>query len=123
MFKKLFSTDPAMMRNDASANQSRGLAALRVAYADWRFGNDVAAIVVALNRLPNHRLHMIGLHREGLVDAVGEMILSAEEDRAVGQKVIAILEAPAGSSFDCTDITPPEGYPEQTETAAKKRYK
>lgn len=100
MFKKLFNTDLALMLDDASANRGHGLGALRMAYSDWRFGRDVAAIVAALNRLSDHRLHMIGLRREGLFDAVGDLMLSAEEDRAIGQEVIAILEESARTIHD-----------------------
>ncbi len=107
MFKKLFRTDLAMPANGASGNNGRGFGTLRTAYANWRLCNDVAAIVVALNRLPNHRLHLIGLHRDGLVDAVGDMIVSAEENRAIGREVIAILDASAEGTFSCHDITTP----------------
>lgn len=113
MFKKLFSTDLALMPDGASPNQARGLDALRTAYSDWRFGNDVAAIVVALDRLSNRRLHMIGLRREELVHAVRDMMLSAEEDRAIGREVIAILDASAENAISCHDTSPPEGYPRQ----------
>lgn len=122
MFKKLFSTDLALMLDGGSANQGRGLNALRAAYSDWRFGNDVAAIVVALERLSNHRLHMIGLRREGLVYAVRDMMLSAEEDRAIGREVIAILDASAEGAVSCHDAPPPEEYPRQTETVVKKMF-
>lgn len=122
MFKKLFSTDLALMPDGGSANQGRGLNALRAAYSDWRFSNDVAAIVVALERLSNHRLHMIGLRREGLVYAVRDMMLSAEEDRAIGREVIAILDASAEGAVSCYDAPPPEEYPRQTETVVKKMF-
>lgn len=112
MFKKLFRTDDALMPDHASANQGRGLGALRLAYANWRFGKDVASIVIALDRLPNHQLHMLGLHREGLIDAVGDMILSAEQDRAIGREVIAILDAAKDRTFSRHDITS-EGHPKQ----------
>jgi hypothetical protein len=123
MFKKLFSTDLAVMPNDAAATTGRGLGTLRTAIADWRYGNDVAAIVGTLNRLPNHRLHMIGLHRDGLVDAVGDMILSAEEDRAIGREVVAILDASADGTFGSYDIPPPEEYSEKAEIVAKNRFR
>jgi len=109
MFKKLFSTDHAMMLDDASANQGRGLGALRIAYFDWRVQNDIGAIVAALDRLSNRRLQMIGLRREGLRDIVRDMMLSAEEDREIVQEIIAIIDASAESSFRSRDITPPEG--------------
>jgi hypothetical protein len=107
MFKKLFSTDLAMTADGASGNDGRGFGALRTAYVHWRLGNDIAAIAIALNRLPNRRLELIGLHRDGLVDAVGDMIVSAEENRAIGREVIAILDASADSTFSCHDFTPP----------------
>ncbi|MFT5066783.1 MAG: hypothetical protein ACJAXK_001602 [Yoonia sp.] len=119
MFKRFFRTDLASQPNDASINQSRSPSTVRKAISDWRFSNDVAAIVVALDRLPDHRLRMIGLNRDGLFDAVFDMILSAEEDRAIGREVIAILDASADSTFNCQDMTPPKGIPKQTETAAK----
>jgi hypothetical protein len=122
MFKRLFSTDPAMMPDDVSANQGRGPGALRMAYADWRFNNDVAAIVAAFDRLSNRRLHMIGLRREALFDSVGDMMVHAEEERAIGLEIVAIIDASADNAFSCYDITPPEGHPKQTETAAKKKY-
>jgi hypothetical protein len=122
MFKKLFSTDLAVMLDGASSNQGRGLDALRTAFSDWRFGNDVAAIVVALERLSNHRLHMIGLRREGLIYAVRDMMLSAEEDRAIGREVIAILDASEETAFSCPDTSPPDEYPRQTETVVKKIF-
>ncbi len=122
MFKKLFSTDPATMPNDAFEGQDRGLGALRTAYSDWRFGNDVGAIVATLNRLSNHRLRMIGLDREGLADAVTGMMLSVEEDRAIGQEIVAILDAPAESTFSCDqDTMSSEEYTKQTETPAKQK--
>ncbi len=120
MFKKLFSTDLAMPANGASGNNGRGFGTLRTAYANWRLCNDVAAIVVALNRLPNHRLHLIGLHRDGLVDAVGDMIVSAEENRAIGREVIAILDASADSTFSCHDITPPVDIQSRRKPQLKK---
>lgn len=111
MFKKQFSTDIASIRDDASPNQDRGLRALRMAYSNWRVRNDAGAIATALNRLSNRQLHLIGLRREGIVGAVEDMILSVEEDRAIGREVIAIMDASVDSTFSCHDTTPPEGYP------------
>jgi hypothetical protein len=106
MFKKFFSTDLTLVPDDASTKQDSELGPLRKAFSDWRFGNDVAAIVAALDRLPNHRLHKIGLHRDGLVDAVCDMMLSAEKDRAIGREVIAILDASAARNRSGGDTRP-----------------
>jgi hypothetical protein len=108
MFKKFFSTDLALVPDGVPTNQDRELGPLQKAFSDWRFGNDVAAIVAALDRLPNHRLYKIGLHREGLVDAVCDMMLNAEKERAVGREVSAILDASAARTFSSGDTTPSE---------------
>jgi hypothetical protein len=106
MFKKFLSTDPTLVPDDASTKKDSELGPLRKAFSDWRFGNDVAAIVAALDRLPNHRLYKIGLHREGLVDAVCDMMLNAEKERAVGREVSAILDASAARTFSSGDTRP-----------------
>ncbi|MEH6648062.1 hypothetical protein [Sulfitobacter sp.] len=121
MFKKLFSTDRAMTPDNVSANQSRGLGTLQMAYADWRFGNDVAAIVVAFNRLSNRRLHMIGLRRETLFDSVGEMMVHAEEEREIGLEIVAIIDISANKDLLCDDALLPAEFPKETETAVQKR--
>jgi hypothetical protein len=121
MFKRFFSTDLALVPDGVSTKQDRELGPLRKAFSDWRFGNDVAAIVAALDRLPNHRLHKIGLHREGLVDAVCDMMLSAEKDRAIGREVIAILDASAARNRSGGDTAPSGEYPNPTGTAAENR--
>ncbi len=115
MFKKLFITAPAMMPDDASANQGRGLGALRAAYSDWRGYNDIVTIVAALERLSNRRLHMIGLRREDLFDAVGDMMDRTEENRAIGQEILAILDAPARTIHD---RKPTPQFTENVEDAA-----
>jgi hypothetical protein len=122
MFKKPFRTDPASVPNDASTNQGRGLGSLRKAYADWRFGNDLAAIVAAFDRLSNRRLNMIGLHREALFDSVGDMMVQAEEERAIVREIIAIIDASTDTALTCPDIPLPEEFAKQTEAAATKRY-
>ena len=121
MFKRLFSTDRAMTPDKVPANQGRGLGTLRMAYADWRFGNDVAAIVVAFDRLSNRRLHMIGLRREAIFDSVGEMMVHAEEERAIGREIVAIIDASADKALTYHDIPLPEECPKETETRAKRR--
>jgi hypothetical protein len=106
MFKKIFGRNIASVPKDSTPNHIRDTGTLRKALSDWRFGNDVAAIVAVLDRLPNHRLHLIGLHREGLVDSVCDMMLRAEEDREIGREVVAILDTPADSGFSGDDTTP-----------------
>lgn len=123
MFKKLFRTNPASVPNDVSANQGRGLGALRTAYADWRFGNDLAAIVGVFDRLSNRRLNLIGLNRETLFDSVGDMMVHAEEERAIVREIIAIIDASTDTSLKCPDIPLPVEYSKQTQAvAAAKTY-
>ena len=123
MFKRLFNTDLAIMPDDVSANQRRGLGSLRKAYDDWRFSNDLAAIVAAFDRLSNRRLHLIGLRREALLDSVADMMVHAEEERVIVREIIAIIDASTDNELNRADIPLPEELPEQTETAATKRYK
>jgi len=122
MSKRLFNTGPAMTPDAVSANQGHGLRALRTAYADWRFGNDLVAIVAAFDRLSNRRLHMIGLRRDSLFDSIGDMMVHAEEERATVREIIAIIDASTDNALNGPDTPRPEKFPIQIETAATKRY-
>lgn len=96
MSKKLFSTDRGVTPDDAPVTPSRDQKGLGKTISNWRFRRDVAAIVAALDRLPSRRLHLIGLNKDGLFDSVCDMILSAEEERAIGREVSAMLDATKG---------------------------
>lgn len=111
MFKKFFSTDRALMSDDAITNQGSGLRNLRVAYSEWRSEKDIGAIAAALNRLSNRRLQMIGLRRERLRDTVRDMMVYAEEDRAAVRELIAIIDASADNTLGRHNVTPLVGPP------------
>jgi hypothetical protein len=99
MFKKLFRTNPASVPND------------------------VSAIVGAFDRLSNRRLNLIGLNRETLFDSVGDMMVHAEEERAIVREIIAIIDASTDTSLKSPDIPLPVEYSKQTEAvAAAKTY-
>ena len=70
---------------------------LRARYDSWRFRRDIAAIMASLDRLSDRRLEMIGLRRDELFEAVSEMIMRAEDERAIGREVIALLETSGGA--------------------------
>lgn len=97
MFKNLL---PAFGQAATEGNpvpRSWSVRALRQAYDDWRFGRDIAAIMAAFDRLSNRQLDLVGFKRDRLYDAVEEMILDAERQRALGLEVTALLEAPANT--------------------------
>ncbi len=94
MFKNFFNSKSAPVVENAPQNRSHRQDTLRAAYTDWRFYNDIATIVGALDRLSDRRLHMIGLHRGNLFDIVEDMMDRAEEQRTIGREVVAMLDAP-----------------------------
>ncbi|ETX14307.1 hypothetical protein OCH239_04065 [Roseivivax halodurans JCM 10272] len=67
---------------------------LRERYESWRFRRDLAAIMAALDRLSDRRLEMIGIRRDDLFEAVSDMMMRAEEERAIGREVMALLDTP-----------------------------
>jgi hypothetical protein len=121
MLNKLFRAERSMTPDNVSANQGSGLSTLRMAYDDWRFGNDVAAIVAGFNRLSNRRLHMIGLRRETLFESVVEMIDQAEEERAISKAILAIIDTSADKAFLSDDGLLPAEFPKEKEAIPRKR--
>lgn len=96
MFKQLFATFTA---STASGLPRRhGVDTIRQAYDTWRIGRDIDAIEIALDRLSDRQLHLIGLCRDSLSETVEDMIVGAEQDRAIGREVMALLEAPTGQA-------------------------
>lgn len=85
MFTRLFGrAAPAEIDTDRPS--------LRERYDSWRFRGDIAAIMASLDRLSDRRLEMIGMRRGELFEAVSDMMMRAEEERAIGREVIALLE-------------------------------
>lgn len=111
MFKKFVSTNRALMSAGENTNEDSGLRGLRVAYSEWRSEKDIGAITAALNRLSTRRLQMIGLRRERLRDTVRDMMVGAEEDRAVVKELIAIIDASADNTLGRHNVTPLLGPP------------
>lgn len=90
MFDFAFTSHNAALE-DAAGDRPAGL---RQRYESWRFRRDVAAIMATLDRLSDRRLEMIGMRRGELFEAVSDLILRAEEEKAIGREVIRLLEAP-----------------------------
>lgn len=105
MFRTLFSRKTRMQ---PAADAAPGRLDFRARYESWRFRRDLAAIMATLDRLSDRRLEMIGMHREDLFDAVSDLMLRAEEQRAIGREVVALLDAPqeAGSQKSHKDEHP-----------------
>lgn len=95
MIKRLFATFGQYRPEADGAPRRWGLAGLRQAFDDWRFGRDIAAIMAAFDRLSDRQLDLIGVSRDSLYNTVEEMILAAERERMLGIEVVALLEAPA----------------------------
>ncbi|MFD0982665.1 hypothetical protein [Tropicimonas aquimaris] len=92
MFKRLFSTFEATGATAGEPSRPGRMAPLRQSYDDWRFERDFTAVMTALDRLSDRQLHLIGLTRGSLFDAVEEMILDTAQQRALGREVIELLE-------------------------------
>ena len=100
MFTRLFGrAAPAEIDTDRPS--------LRERYDSWRFRGDIAAIMASLDRLSDRRLEMIGMRRGELFEAVSDMMMRAEEERAIGREVIELLEAPRTSDT----VAEPPGTP------------
>ncbi|MCE6949730.1 hypothetical protein LAZ29_02175 [Cereibacter sphaeroides] len=57
--------------------------------AGWRLSRDIAAVMAALDRLSDRRLHLIGLRGDALFAAVSDLVLRAEEKRADDRAFLA----------------------------------
>lgn len=101
---RLFGSKRLAMLNPKSTNESSMISSLQKSFSSWRFRNDVAAIVSALHRLNARQLQLIGLHKEGLFDSVCDMILRAEENRAIGRDVKTIMDSSSKNSIDGSNI-------------------
>ena len=88
LFQKLGIED-----NPSHASSGR-LSRMKSAYSVWRAERDIKAIASVLNRLSNRRLHLIGMQRSYLDDAVLGLMGRAEEDREIGREIIALLDSP-----------------------------
>lgn len=84
----------SVAKSDTFGGVSDTLSGLRTRYELWQSGRDLAAIMATLDRLSDRRLAMIGMRRGELFDAVSDLMLRAEEQRALGREVVELLEAP-----------------------------
>lgn len=118
MFKRLFSMFGVTWAEDGDPPHRSGRAALRSTYDDWRFERDIAAVMAALDRLSNRQLHMIGLDRDSLFEAVEDMILDAAQQRALGREVLELLEASGTSAISASVDEAPSAEPARDVRAA-----
>ena len=96
MFKQLVTRLVPGSKKAAAPTNGSGLARIRSAYGEWRISQDIGAIMAVLDRLSDRRLAMIGVHRDGLYDAVADMMERAQERQQMGDEVLAILEGVRG---------------------------
>ncbi len=121
MFKQLVSRRAS--RKAAAPATETGLARIRSSYDEWRITQDIGAVMAVLDRLSDRRLAMIGMHRDGLYDAVAELMERADERRQMGDDVLAIL---AGADAKHTlselrdDAEEADGAEEAAEAASGK---
>lgn len=96
MLKKLISRTGSSAVEARHDDDTSGFGRAKAALAIWRTTQDIGAVMAALDRLSDRRLAMIGIRRDGLYDAVTEMMDRVEGERRIADEVLALLEkAPA----------------------------